>query len=551
MMTPSSRLRTALAPFLAASLFLGTAACRSETPSPQPTSVGETAESGGTLLRRLESDVNTLNPILRTTGYELEVLSYLFDGLIELDINLQPSPGLATEWSVSEDGQTYVFKLDPAATWSDGTAVKASDVVFSLVKYKAHSPTMSGYFEDMNTQKTRAIDDHTVEIVFDRFHAEQIYSFGLAIVPEHVYGVGDFTRDHNDTVVSNGPYAFVRREAGEEILLERREDYTGIKPHLDAILFKILPDANVAWNALMRGEIDEMRVSTSQWDEHSSDTDVLESISFHQYYEPGYNFIVWNNRKAPLDDVRVRRAMTMAIDREAVAAVMYSGGARAAAGPYTIEQWAFNPAVRPLPYDPVEAVRLLEEAGLTDADGDGVRSSASGPFEIDFYVAAADRISVEQGQIYQDALKQVGVDVRLQEVDGTTLIEKVMSGGFDAVFLGYTLDLDPDMYAAFHSSELPPDGSNWSLYSNSEVDSLLVRAREERDFEKRRALYWELHALLAEEQPLTWLVQPSIRWAIRDRVHGVESAPGLGFFHWMPGGRAWWIPKSEQRVAGS
>lgn len=507
-------------------------------------------EHGGRLVLRLGSPPNTLNPVLRTTAYELNVLGFLFDGLVELDRDLSPIPGLAISWTVSDDGLNYRFLLDPRATWSDGVPVTAKDVVFSLQKYKSDSPLVSGYYEDLNLEKTRVVDDHTVDVAFDAHHAGQIFTFSVAIIPEHVYSKGDFKKDFNDTVVGNGPYRLVRHDSGSEILLERRDDYRGTRPYIHQILFKVIPNASVAWSALTRGELDEMRLSTEQWKLYADDAGARQTVTFHQFYELAFNFIAWNNRKPPLDSRDVRRAITMGIDRPSVVQYVYNGGARVMSGPYVPEQWAFNPEVKPLPYDPDEASRILDAAGWTDDDGDGVRSLKGKPLEIELLVAAEDRTSVEQGQIYQDALRKIGVVVKVRPLESTTLFERVLSGRYEGVFLGYTMDLDPDLFANYHSSQFSPKGSNWVLYANPEIDALLVAGQEARAFEERRRIYRQIHEILAGDQPVTWLVQPSTRWAVHQRVKNVQTAPGLGFFGWRPGPLAWWIPARDQKVRG-
>jgi peptide/nickel transport system substrate-binding protein len=520
----------------------GSAATQGDVASP---------EEGGRLVLRLGGGLNTLNPVLRTTAYELTVLGFLFDGLVELDRDLNPAAGLAKSWTVSDDGLSYRFLLDPLATWSDGVPVTARDVVFSLEQYKSYSPLISGYLEDLNLEKTRVVDDHTVDVVFDAYHAGQLYTLSIAIVPEHVYSEGDFRTDFNDTVVGNGPFRLARREAGSEILLERRDDYVGARPHVRQILCRVIPNGSVAWSALTRGEIDEMRLTTSQWQLHADDPEAREIVTFHQFYELSYNFVAWNNSKPQLSDANVRRALTMGIDRGALVEHVYKGGARIMSGPYTTEQWSFNPSVSPIPYDPEGAARLLDAAGWRDEDGTGVRSSNGKPLRIEMLVTADDRTSVEQGQIYQDALKKIGVAIDLRSLELTSLIERVLSGRYDGAFLGTTMDLDPDLFANFHSSQFPPTGSNWVRYSNPEIDELLVAGQEERSFEERRRIYQQIHEILGRDQPMTWLVQPSARWAVHNRVKNVRIAPGLGVFGWVPGPREWWIPQAAQRLAAA
>lgn len=535
----------------AALLALLFAACGTppETPvatatAPEPT----VPEDGGRLVLRLAAGPSTLNPILRTTQYESKVLEFLFDGLVEFDREVVPSPGLAISWTVSDDGLSYRFLLDPRATWSDGRPVTAKDVVFSLAKYKSDSPLISGYLADLDLEKTVAVDDQTVDVVFTAYHAGQLETLSIPMIPEHVYGTGDFKADFNDKVVGNGPFRLVRYEPGSEILLERRDDYAGPKPHVRQVAFRVIPNGSVAWSALTRGEIDEMQLTTTQWELYAEEAGIRDIITFHQFYDLELNFIAWNHRHDPLGDAAIRRALTMGIDRAAIVQYIYRGGARIASGPYTLEQWAFNPAVAPLPHDPVEASRILEAAGWIDDDGDGIRSKAGKPLRIEMLVAAEDQTSATQGQLFQSTLKKIGVDLQLRSIESTSFIERVLSGRYDAAFLGIGLDLDPDLYSHYHSSQLPPEGSNWVNYSNPEIDELLVKGQEARSFEERKAIYWKVHEILARDQPVTWLVQPSTRWAVHNRVKNVQIAPGFGFFGWKPGPLGWWIPKSQQKL---
>jgi peptide/nickel transport system substrate-binding protein len=487
-----------------------------------------------------------------STSYERDVLSYLFDALVEVDATMRPAPGVATRWEISPDATTFRFFLDPGATFDDGTRVTAEDVLFSVRKYAEESSQISGYLQGVDLKKSRVVDPQTVEVVFESGRsAGQIYAFGFPVIAEHVYGKGDFKKDFNDTAVGSGPYRLVSRTPGSEIVLERRDDYRGTKPPIRSVVFRIIPNETVAWSALTRGEIDEMRVSSEQFALGAADPEIRKSIVFHQFYELGYNFIAWNNRFEPLGDPEIRRAFTMAIDRGAVVQHLYAGGARVMSGPFTVEQWAFNPTVPPIPFDPAGARAILESKGWVDKDGDGIREHGKKKLRIELIVAAEDNASVQQGEIYQQALRDVGVDLVVRKLEGSAMIERVVGGKFEAVFLGYSLDLDPDLFTNFHSSQFTPEGQNWVFYSNPEVDDLLAKGRLELDQAKRREMYMRVHEILERDQPYTWLVQASTKWAVSKQIQNVQVAPGIGLFHWVPGARGWWIAPRRQPTAGN
>lgn len=531
-----------------------TSCARTETPEAPSKAEGledTTPQDGGTLYRRIESDLNTLNFVMHNSSDEKNVLSYLYDGLVEFDENLQIIPALAARWEISEDGKTYTFHLDPKATFEDGVPVKASDVLFTLKKIvdpASESLQLAGLFEGINLAQSRAIDDRTVSIAFERPRAAQLLSFNIAIIPEHVYSKGDFKKDFQWKVVGNGPYKLVRRTAGKEVFLRRREDYWRRKPHLDSILFKVIEDDAVAWNAMKRGDIDEMRMTSDQWKLERNSPVVQHSIDIHRFYYLGYNFIPWNNRDPVLSDKRVRRALAMCLDRTAIINNLYYGTARIITGPFTPDQWAYNPSVEPIQFNPLAAQALLGAAGWKDSDSDGVLDRDGKPLQIEFLIKCGNKTSTDQAQIYQEALGKIGVKVVIPCVDGATWQSRIQSGNYQATFLAWNLDADPDLYTLFHSSQFPPNGQNFVYYSNPEVDRLIEEGRVELDFAKRVEIYHRLHAILAEDQPYNWTVQVSIKWGVNRRVKNVKESKGFGLFFWYPGPLDWWIPYRDRKA---
>src|SRR6266496_3770257 len=203
-----------------------------------PRSTTPSINGSNQVVRRLESDLNTLNYVMQTTDYERQVLSYLYDPLIDLDENLRPIPGLASSWDISSDGRVYTLRLDPRATFSDKTAVLASDVIFTLRKIVDEpSPQLASFFDNLDRDQTKALDERTVRVVFREPVVSQIYAFNIGVLPEHVYGKGNFKADFNTHVVGNGPYVMERREVGQSVLLDRRDDYWRAKPSIDKVLF--------------------------------------------------------------------------------------------------------------------------------------------------------------------------------------------------------------------------------------------------------------------------------------------------------------------------
>jgi peptide/nickel transport system substrate-binding protein len=542
-----SRFRSAI-PLLLIVLCLGCREERTGAPAAARPVDDSKPQDGGTLVRRLESDIGTLNPLLLTTGYDHYVSFYLFEPLVEYNAALELAPGLAEKWEVSADGKDYTFHLAPKAKFSDGTPVRSADVLFSLKKIidpASEAVQTAGWFDQLDQKRTHIVDDHTIVIAFKEALAPQLGWFnGLRVIPEHVYANKDFKTAFDSAVVGTGPYRLVRRIPGQEIVLERRADYWGpIKPYLQTIIFKVIVDNTTAWNALKRGDIDETQIKADVWNNESGRPELKKYIDFRRFYSLNYNYIPWNEHDPLFADKRVRRALAQCLDLESVVKNLYHGTARAMNGPFTPDQWAYNPDVPVIQYNPQEAKRELASLGWLDTDGDGVLDKNHKPFRFEMLTPAESNISAQLAQLFQSELKNIGVDMKITSLDGNAFMERVMGGSYQAATLAWELDPDPDPYNIFHSSQVPPHGFNFVFFSTPESDRLIEAAHREIDHTKRIALYRQLHALLADQQPYTWTVQVSVKWALNKRVRDVKESKGWGLYNWLPGPLAWWIPR--------
>lgn len=524
--------------------------CARERNVPNSTQTSTIADDiprdGGTLVRRLDTDVVGLNPIIASSRYDRYVDAYLFSPLVQIDKNLQVAPGLAEEWEISDDGLLYTFKLNEKATFSDGTPVRASDVVFTLRKIvdpNAEALQIAGSFEFLDVAKTRAVDDHTVQVGFRQPLASQLVRFNdVMVLPEHVYGKGDFRKDFNvDKVVGSGPYKLVRRVPNREVVMERRADYWGDRPLIQSVVFKVISDHGTAWNAIKRGELDETLITSDTWVREHNNPELNKTIDFQRFYTRNYNTILWNNRNAIFRDKRVRKAMAMCMPVEAIVRDVYHGTARAMTGHFVPEEWAYNPNVPSIRYDPASARKLLAEAGWTDKNGDGLLEKNGKPFKFDLIIMAGNPITKQVGQMVQSELKAIGVGIELSLLDGAAAIERLIAGNYEAIYMGWDLDPDPDPYAMFHSNQTHPRGQNFAFYSSPEADRIMEEARRVLDQGKRKELYHRLHQVLYEDQPYCWLIQASAKWALNRRVRNVETSRGMGYFLWYPGELGWWL----------
>jgi peptide/nickel transport system substrate-binding protein len=506
------------------------------------------ADEGGVLFRRLTDDV-TLNPFRIVQLNDRYVATYLYTPLINISSTFRPVPGLATTWTISADGLTYRFWLNPKATFSDGTPVLASDVVFTLsegLNPAARAVQLADAFALLDRVHTHAVDAHVVDVVFRERRARQLLEFNkLFVVPEHAYRQA--SRDAlEEFAVGSGPYRLVRHERGKEVVLQRREDYWGEKPHIPRVVLKIIGSSATAWNAVTLGLIDETSVSSETWFHERTNAAVTANIEFRLFYTFNYNFVAWNTEHPLLQDKRVRRALAMCVPVDAIITHIYHGTARRLTGPFLPDTPAYNVAVPPIPYAPQEARRILTSLGWVDHDHDGVLDRAGRPLTFTLLIGAQNGFDREFAQLVQEELRKIGVAMTISAVDENTLGTTVKGGKFDAAMLGTATDAEPHLETWFGSGEIPPNGLNIARYRNPDVDRLIAEAQRELNDAKRYALYRRIHAILAEDQPFLWTVQVQEKWALRRRVHGAGASPGYGLFRWYPGELAWWIPRQDQ-----
>jgi peptide/nickel transport system substrate-binding protein len=503
-----------------------------------PEATDERPVDGGTLVRRLDADITTLNPVLISTRNDRYVANYLFTPVIYLDAALRPLPGLASSWEISPDGRSYRFHLNPAATFSDGRKVRASDLVFTLRKIAepaTGAALLYGWFESLDTRRTRAIDETTAEVVFRQPFAGQLIRFAdVFVLPEHIYSRGDFRAGFEEFAVGSGPYRLIERSPGVGLVLSRRATFWHQRPFIQTVRFKVISDHVTAWKALERGEIDETMITTDQWLRQSRTAS--RAITLHEFHTLQQNVIAWNNRHPLLGDAKLRRYLAMSIRVDEIVRHIYHSTARPLTGPFVPGQWAYHES--PFHYDAAGALRGLASIGWIDRDGDGIREKDGTKLRFQMIIMTASK---DVGQIIQANLRRAGADVDVVLMDGTSAIERIFQGNYEAAYLGWELDPDPDPFGVLHSSQGPPRGQNVVFYSNAAADRLIDQARREFDQNARTVLYRQLQDIVAPEQPYTWLVQPSMKWAIRSRVRGVAASPSFGLFRWYPGELAWWI----------
>ena len=486
------------------------------------------------LHRRLEGEPQTLNALISTSDPENVVIALLQRNLLDYDERLNLVPGLAESVEANESRLVYTVTLRKEARWEDGSPVTSEDVKVTLeALLDPMTPALyrRSFFADLD--KVEIVDARTARVTFRKAYTAQRDAFNLPLLPSRLYrGTDVATNPANRSPLATGPFRLASWEGGA-IRLVRNTQYFGEAPAFEQVVLRVVPESSSAFQGLVTGALDESRLNAVQRVEAAKDKSLREV----RYDEIAYSYLAWNNRLPQFADARVRRALTMLIDREAMARSLYGGLARPANGPLPPGLWPYDPTLPPLPHDPAKAAALLDEAGWKKGK-DGVRTREGIPLSFTLSFGSASDRQRQIIELTQRSFHEAGVVMALAPLEWGAFVEKVDAGDYEACSLSLNLDPNPDLRPNWHSSQVPPSGMNHAFYRNPRADALMDELAATFDREKARVLYAEVQRIIADDQPFSFLHTVSVAWGVRNRVENVRSSP-VGLWLFWPGAAGW------------
>lgn len=498
---------------------------------------------GGSVVVAISSDPGGLNPSITTQGGVHLICGSIFSGLVAHDFDLNPVPDLAERWEVSPDGRTYTFFLAREAVFHDGVPVTAEDVRFTfeqlLLKY--HSRTRTSIAD--NLRRIDTPDQHTVVFNFDKPYAAFLRLVDVTnapVMPKHLYeGTDPLTNSRNLNPVGSGPFKLQEWLKGDHLTLVKNGRYFKAgKPYLDRVVYKVMPTGALATIAFERGEVDYlMGASPLDIARLRAMPGVVVTTKGREGFA-GVETFIPNVTRAPLSDLRVRRAIAHAIDKQFLVDKLLFGQGIVATGPVShMLAWAYNPNVEKYEHTTALANQMLDEAGQRRGS-DGIR------FHLKFVHAAA---YAKVAEALRDQLREVGIAVDLQLMEFAAAVDAVyIKKDFDLGFASFENGPDPDIgvkRTVVSSNIGPIPFSNGAGYRNPRVDELFALAASELDQQKRAAYYFEAQDILVKDLPYFWLYEPNSSAAYRAGLQGMYewSAKSNAYFAqdawWADGGR--------------
>ncbi|MEM9415922.1 MAG: ABC transporter substrate-binding protein [Planctomycetota bacterium] len=464
-------------------------------------------------------------------------------------------PCLAESWEVSDDGMTITFQLRKDVRFSGGEPLTSADVVFT------YNWVMN---PDIAAPRARTALDRIESVVANGpyevvFTLKDTYFLGfetcaqMEILSEEYYS--QFTPDEFNTLpgllYGSGPYRLQEdptqwRPGTDATVLVRNENYWSVKPALSRMVFKIFTTRPALVTAFRNGEFDNLRVQPDEYLNFRDDENLREGRRWMEYsiVNGGYRYLGWNTAKPLFADRRVRQALTMLTNRQQMTERLMNGTARVANGPFHPLGNQDDPNIEPWPYDPERALALLKEAGWEDRDGDDVLENEAGEqfrFEIT-YPAVSESYRMMSVAI-QQTMNEAGIVVELNGQEWNSMLEKMDARDFDAITLGWGAGgPEGDVYQMFHSDSIADGGDNYGSFRSDELDAALEAARFELDKEKRYQLWHEVHRILHEEQPYTFLFNSRNIRLVDDRFRNAEETTLYDFVNWDE----FYVPGNEQ-----
>jgi peptide/nickel transport system substrate-binding protein len=432
------------------------------------------------------------------------------------------------------------FFLRPGVKFHDGRDVTAEDVKFTyeaIMNPKNLSPRTPD-FEPV--EQVQVVDPHAVRIIYKRLYSPAFSTWVMGILPAHLLNSAALAREaaqrgldptsftmrqsrFNRHPVGCGPFVFAQWKSDRYIRLKRFEDYWEGAPNYRQYDMRIIPEPLTQEMEFYAGTLDDYAVLPHQVARLSKDTRFqhFSGTSF------GYTYIGYNMRRPPFDDVRVRRALGMAIDIQKIIDFVLYGQGEPITGPFVKQTDYYDHDVAPLPYDPQGARRLLAEAGYTPGR-DGYLQKNGKRLAFTLITNNGNPLRKAILAIAQDAWKKIGIQVETDLLEWSVFIQKrVDEQDFDALVLGWSMSIEPDLYQLWHSSQTGKYHLNFAGFSNPEADALIIKIRQEYDHDRQVAECHRLHEIIAREQPYTFLYVG--RWtAVLDNriVRQITTADG-------------------------
>ncbi len=496
-----------------------------------------TGERGGDLVVGSLAEPTTLNPLYPPLGKSIGVEELLFLSLYGRNSEGKIVPQLAYSWEYAEDFRAITFYLRSDIKWSDGADFTADDVAFTfnLIKDPEVSSPLAASVRFIDSVKV--LNPYKICFYFNRVYADELLDAGLKPLPKHILeNVTDVRNaSFNTAPVGNGPYVFESWERGQKMVLKANENYYRGKPPIENVYFWFADGEEALAVEMLEGNIDIVTdVSPSLYERIKDHEDINLII------KPGdsYTYIGWNLDRPLFSDLKMRRALTTAIDRERLVEEVVLNLADVAKGPIPPTSWAFDDELGTHTYDAELSRTLLDELGWNRPRNRNIRRKGNEQLRFTLITNKENPIRIAIANFVAANLAEVGVQVTTEFLDTPTFIARLIEGDFDAFILGWSVKdrIDPTMV---WNSDPEKGKFNLVSYKNPKVDTMIDMGLLTLDRRETRKIWSEFQRIIAEDIPNTFLFYPKEIAAASRRVKGIEEDDSRFIlanldYYWIP-----------------
>lgn len=498
---------------------------------PMGSFAASTSSNAGTFYWATFSDPIDFNPCLAKDSASSDINQFLFNGLYTRDWNAKIIPDMASAMpKISADNKTLTIPLRKDIKWHDGKPFTSADVKFSI-EFMLNKKTNSARYANFElVQSVSAPDPYTVVIKMSAVDSAIIPTLANNyIIPKHIWAsIDPLTARESEynkaKVIGNGPYKFVEWNKSERVVLEANPNYYGAKAKIQKLVFSITPSQAVAMVKAETGEANMVMVPESDIARMQKNA----KLNVNIYDRAAFDCILYNTKSPFFSDKRVRQAISHAINKTIIVKGIYKGFGSPAEGSYHPKLAVYNANVPKYTYDIAAAKKLLDAAGWKVGKS-GIREKDGKQFK---FVLLTNKGNIMREKLLvevQRQLKPLGIAVEPRILEWNTFLSKYVDvAKFDAYVGGFSTGLDGDQTVFYHSDKAKAS-MNKGAYANPKVDTLLEAARATLDLSKQKQLYGELQKIVAEDQPMTFLVYRKNALAINKNVKNTRVVDLLGF----------------------
>jgi len=506
---------------------------------------------GDWLIQAVGADPESMNPIIGMDEIGATILGQVCEGLMQIDnYTLKIVPCLATSCDISPDQLTYTFHLRHDVTWQDGVPFTAADVKFTydfIQNPKVDDAPVRSYFTTIKS--CEVLDPYTVRFVATERYFKTLEVLGTQpLIPQHLFaGVTDLNNaPYNRAPVGTGPYKFVRWDSGSQVVLERNDHYWGPKHYLKRLVYRVIQQPYVTAQLLKKGDIDVMDpVQPLQWKREIEGSRSMQRLTRVVYDYPAYSYLGFNLRKAPFTDINVRHAVDLLIPRDKILDQLYLDEyAKPTEGYDPPTSPNYNHDIPITPYDPAQAMALLQQSGWKLDPSDGLLHKNGEALSFTVIYPSASANGEKMLELIQESLAQQGIEMKLQRMEAVQMQEQVYDWNFQCTIGGWALDINGDPSQLWSSEQAKlKKSSNFIGYQNPEADKLIAAGRLEYDDAKRAVIYRQLQKIIHDDYPVCFLFNPREIMLRSNRFQNVNIFTPRPCFDVT----TWWVPTAQQK----